>query len=237
MMPLLLQLPLFVLLFVFGIGALGTAAMPAAAFFLWVLEQTQGWGVWARAWVVGVSAVAGYVIFGFALMAVTILVTRALPRLKPGEYVFISLRGLQWFFTGVLSFLVSKFFLDFLLLTGANVVYFRLMGAKVGKGAQINTKNISDFHLITVGQGAMIGGQATIIGHVGERGKLKLRPVVIGPKATVGLGAVIFPGVEIGERAVVGACSLVTKDEKIPPGSVYVGVPARDIRGKGERAA
>ncbi len=56
--------------------------------------------------------------------------------------------------------------------------------------------------------------------------------VVIGPKATVGLGAVIFPGVEIGERAVVGACSLVPKDEKIPAGSVYVGVPARDIKGK-----
>lgn len=232
-MSIFVQLPLFLLLFAFGICTLGTAVMPAAAFFLWVLEQTQGWGAWGRAWAVGTSAVASYVIFGFALMAVAIVITRVLPRLKPGEYAFISPQGLQWFFTGVLSFLVSKFFLDFLLLTGANVIYFRLMGAKIGKGAQINTKNISEFHLITIGEGAMIGGQSTIIGHVGERGKLKLRPVVIGPKATVGLGAVIFPGVEVGERAVVGACSLVTKDEKIPPGSVYVGVPARDIRGKG----
>ena len=231
-MPIFVQLPLFFLLFAFGICVLGTAVMPAAAFFLWVLEQTQSWGAWGRAWAVGASVVTSYVIFGFALMAVAIVITRALPRLKPGEYSFISLQGVQWFFTGVLSFLVSKFFLDFLLLTGANVVYFRLMGAKIGKGAQINTKNISEFHLITIGEGAMIGGQSTIIGHVGERGKLKLKPVVIGPKATVGLGAVIFPGVEIGERAVVGACSLVTKDEKIPAGSVYVGVPARDIRSK-----
>ena len=46
--------------------------------------------------------------------------------------------------------------------------------------------------------------------------------------ARVGGGAVICPGVEIGEEAFVGAGAVVTKD--VPPRMVVVGVPARTIR-------
>lgn len=43
--------------------------------------------------------------------------------------------------------------------------------------------------------------------------------------ASIGSGAVILGGVEIGERALVGAGAVVTRD--VPPGSVVVGSPAR----------
>ncbi len=43
--------------------------------------------------------------------------------------------------------------------------------------------------------------------------------------ASVGSGATILGGVIIGERAVVGAGSVVTKD--VPPGAVVAGNPAR----------
>ena len=46
--------------------------------------------------------------------------------------------------------------------------------------------------------------------------------------ARVGGGAVICPGVEIGEEAFVGAGAVVTKD--VPPRMVAVGVPAQAIR-------
>lgn len=43
--------------------------------------------------------------------------------------------------------------------------------------------------------------------------------------ASIGSGAVILGGIEIGERALVGAGAVVTRD--VPPGSVVVGSPAR----------
>lgn len=45
--------------------------------------------------------------------------------------------------------------------------------------------------------------------------------------ASIGSGAVILCGVTIGERALVGAGAVVTKD--VPPGAVVAGVPARRL--------
>jgi len=46
--------------------------------------------------------------------------------------------------------------------------------------------------------------------------------------ATIGEGAAILPGVEIGENVIIGANSVVTKS--LPKGVVALGVPARIIR-------
>ena len=46
--------------------------------------------------------------------------------------------------------------------------------------------------------------------------------------ATVGAGAVVLPGMTIGERAMVGAGAVVTKD--VEPDTVVVGNPARVVR-------
>ena len=52
--------------------------------------------------------------------------------------------------------------------------------------------------------------------------------VVIGDYAWIGGGAILLPGVTIGEGAVVGAGSVVSKD--VPPYSVALGNPARVIK-------
>jgi len=52
--------------------------------------------------------------------------------------------------------------------------------------------------------------------------------VVIKKHAIIGANSVILPGVTIGEGAVVGACSLVTKD--CQPWSVNFGTPAKAIK-------
>jgi acetyltransferase-like isoleucine patch superfamily enzyme len=55
-----------------------------------------------------------------------------------------------------------------------------------------------------------------------------LEPTLVRRGASIGSNATILCGVEIGERAVVGAGSVVTRD--VPPGAVVAGNPARVIR-------
>jgi maltose O-acetyltransferase len=54
------------------------------------------------------------------------------------------------------------------------------------------------------------------------------KPVKIGSDAWIGGGAVLCPGVTIGDRSVIGAGSVVTRD--IPPGVLAAGNPCRVIR-------
>jgi maltose O-acetyltransferase len=60
------------------------------------------------------------------------------------------------------------------------------------------------------------------------------KPVRIGADVWVGGGAIILPGVSIGDGAVIGAGSVVTRD--VPAGTFAVGNPCRVIRSIAEQA-
>jgi acetyltransferase-like isoleucine patch superfamily enzyme len=53
-------------------------------------------------------------------------------------------------------------------------------------------------------------------------------PVTIGDNVWMGARVTVLPGVTIGENAVIGAGSVVTKD--IPPNAIAVGNPAQVLR-------
>jgi len=53
-------------------------------------------------------------------------------------------------------------------------------------------------------------------------------PTLVKRGASIGTGAVLLAGVTVGESAIVGAGSVVTKD--VPPGAVVAGNPARVLR-------
>ena len=57
---------------------------------------------------------------------------------------------------------------------------------------------------------------------------VKIAPVKISNKVWIGFNCIILKGVTIGEGAVVGAGSVVTKD--VPPWTIVAGNPARIIR-------
>jgi acetyltransferase-like isoleucine patch superfamily enzyme len=61
-----------------------------------------------------------------------------------------------------------------------------------------------------------------------ERRLALLKGPTIRRGARVGGGAILCPGVEIGEEAFVGAGAVVTRD--VPPRTLVVGVPAREVR-------
>ena len=54
------------------------------------------------------------------------------------------------------------------------------------------------------------------------------KPITIGRNVWIGGGAIILPGVTLGDDCLVGAGSVVTRD--VPPGATVMGNPARQKR-------
>jgi maltose O-acetyltransferase len=61
-----------------------------------------------------------------------------------------------------------------------------------------------------------------------RRKKEYSKPIEIGADCWIGGGAIVCPGVKIGDKAVIGAGSVVTRD--IPSGVLAVGNPCRVVR-------
>ena len=61
-----------------------------------------------------------------------------------------------------------------------------------------------------------------------EKQKLTTKPVVLGRNVWVGEKAIILPGVTVGDNAIIGAGSVVTKD--VPANTIAVGNPAKVIK-------
>lgn len=97
-----------------------------------------------------------------------------------------------------------------------------------------NLTLVDDTHIF-VGDNTMIGPNVTIAtaGHpiLPELRRLGYQynaPVHIGKNCWIGAGAIILPGVSIGDGSVIGAGSVVTKD--VPENVVAVGNPCRVMR-------
>lgn len=105
--------------------------------------------------------------------------------------------------------------------------------------ANFNLTLVDDTH-IYVGDYTMIGPNVTLAtaGHpiLPELRKNVYQynmPVRVGRNCWIGAGAVLLPGVTIGDNSVIGAGSVVTKD--IPADVVAVGNPCRVLRAIGEQ--
>ena len=104
----------------------------------------------------------------------------------------------------------------------------------VGKDVFINSGcRFQDHGGITIDDGAQIGHNVVIatLNHnfiPEKRRNMFAKPVHIGKNVWIGSNSTVLPGITIGENAVVGAGSVVTKD--VPPMTVVAGNPARIIK-------
>ena len=85
---------------------------------------------------------------------------------------------------------------------------------------------------IEIGEGSTVAQEAYLCTGTHDlddpKWPLQTAKITIGRDVFIGARAFVLPGVEIGDRAVIGACSVVTKD--IPPGAVAAGQPAKVLR-------
>jgi maltose O-acetyltransferase len=107
---------------------------------------------------------------------------------------------------------------------------------RVGDGVFLNFNCvILDVVEVSIGDGTQIGPGVQILSADHPRDAATRasglefgRPIRIGRNVWIGGSALILPGVEIGDDAVIGAGSIVTRS--VPPGATAVGNPARVLK-------
>jgi acetyltransferase-like isoleucine patch superfamily enzyme len=103
----------------------------------------------------------------------------------------------------------------------------------IGRGTEIDVLGS-----VTVGAHTVIAPRCLITDHNHgilpglriDQQSCSVEPVAIGSDVWLGTGVVVLPGVKIGDGAVVGANSVVTKD--VAPMTVVAGAPARFLRAR-----
>ena len=114
---------------------------------------------------------------------------------------------------------------------GLKVWTLRRLGAKVGRRVYFSPGVLVDPtfpELITIEDGVFFGLGAKIFTHEFRIDQFRAGRVIIRRGAFIGGFAVIACGVEIGERAVVAACSVADRD--VPAGATLIQSPARILR-------
>jgi non-ribosomal peptide synthetase-like protein len=227
-MPRLLDAGLRVAAFVylvFQFVVVGLALLPAVLFVrIFWLRGSLPW--------LAVSFGVGYLVFGITYLVLVIAIRHLVGfRSRAGDHPFVSAYALRWAFVGSLVSLAKVLILTHLKGMPILNAFYRAMGARIGRNVLINTCNLFDFDVLEIGDNAFIGGDAVVIGHAGERGMLKIRPVRIGAGCTIGQSSVVFPGATMEEGSVLGALSLLPKGRTLPARTVWGGNPLRLLRG------
>lgn len=148
--------------------------------------------------------------------------------LKKGCYEMAHIQFTLWkhhAVVGELGKFAFRFFFPFFLWP----LFYTLFGAKTGKNVTIGGV-ITDPFLVQLKDFSVLGKESILTSHTMIFNKFILKPVIIEKKATVGIKAVIMPGVVVGENSIVAPGAVVLMDTKILPNEFWGGVPARKIK-------
>jgi non-ribosomal peptide synthetase-like protein len=163
-----------------------------------------------------------------ALIAFTVLLIAAirwivLPKVRPGVYSIHStfywrmwLVGLCTAVTlGTLNSLYATFYMRW---------WYRLMGAKIGRGAEISTSLAGRYDLVEIGENCFIADEVALGEEDVRRGYMTLAPVKIAERVFVGNSAVVAPGTEIATGALIGVKSK-PPGRTVAEGEIWFGSP------------
>jgi len=201
---------------------LGVSLTPGVALYNWADQLTLHYHPVIHFLSLGFSIGAGYLLYGITLILVVPLVNFLIPlKVRPCKMTWYSLEVIGWYYHNALTQLVRYTFLELVNPTPFNIIFFKLMGMKIGKGVVINTSNISDPCLITLDDYVTIGGSATLFAHYGMKGYLVISTLHVKKGATIGLKASLFGDVVIGENAMVAPHSVVLPKTRVEDNSTF----------------
>lgn len=209
---------LFGILFQYAVGSWQLIAV--YVFYSW---NSNEFSLISREWQIGLLSM--FLLLPLITLAIPVLLKWVLlGRIKPGEYRLWGWFYFRWWL--VQRLIINAF--SYKTLTGTPLIniYYRLLGAKIGKDSYIGAKDVFTYDLIRIGEKSSIGAETKLSGYVVEDGWLKIGSVTIGDNCYIGPRSVLGINTQIEDNAILDDMSMLPDNSLIPQGGYYAGSPA-----------
>ncbi|MET8287588.1 Pls/PosA family non-ribosomal peptide synthetase [Streptomyces sp. NPDC051643] len=103
--------------------------------------------------------------------------------------------------------------------------WLRGLGARIGKGAWIESYWLPETDLVTLGDASTVNRGCVLQTHLFHDRILRTDNVVLREGATLGPGGIVLPGSTVGARSTLGPASLVMAAESVPDDTRWLGNP------------
>ncbi|SDD26824.1 Pls/PosA family non-ribosomal peptide synthetase [Actinokineospora iranica] len=104
-------------------------------------------------------------------------------------------------------------------------VWLRGLGARIGRGAWVETYWLPEADLVRIGSGATVNRGCVLQTHLFHDRIMSMDTVTVGDGGTLGPHGIVLPGAAIGDRTTVGPASLVMRGESVPAATRWLGNP------------
>ncbi|GIJ72173.1 Pls/PosA family non-ribosomal peptide synthetase [Virgisporangium ochraceum] len=104
-------------------------------------------------------------------------------------------------------------------------LWLRTLGARIGRGAWLETLWLPEYDLVRLGPGATVNRGCVVQTHLFHDRIMSMDAVTLGAGATMGPHGIVLPGASIGAGTTVGPGSLVTRGDAVPRDSRWLGNP------------
>ncbi len=179
------------------------------------------------------TQLARYFLLAFPASAVLIVLTAllsaairwgALPRLKPGiSPVHSNIYCAKWLVSHIQESSLNV--LHGIYATVFAPYWYRLLGAKVGKGAEISTALGVVPDMLTLGDDTFIADAVMLGDEQIDGGWMTMRPTVVSHRSFVGNGSYIPDGTVLPEHVLIGVHTHAPRNEQMHSGDTWLGSP------------
>ncbi len=177
----------------------------------------------------GATAAAPLVIAAGAAVAVLVTVVMKwliIGRYRPGDAPLWS--SLVWrdeIINSCQEQLAGEWVMEKALGSPVVSAYLRAMGARIGRDVWCETLAVTEFDVVTIGDGCAVNRGACIETHLFQDRVLRIGPTEMGVGSTLGPVSAILPDTKLGAGCVVGGRSVVLRGEELPAGTSWHGSP------------
>ncbi|HMO29975.1 Pls/PosA family non-ribosomal peptide synthetase [Enterovirga sp.] len=151
-----------------------------------------------------------------------------LPRVRPGTYSIHS-----WFYMRKWTIgLATEVMLETLNSLYATIYmryWYRLMGAKIGRGSEISANLAGRYDLVDIGANNFLGDEVIFGDEEVRRGWMTMKKVKTGDRVFIGNDAVVAQGADLADDTLLGVKSKLPDSLVTKPGETWFGTPAISV--------